>query len=388
MARDFSRAMEQAAKDTGVDEVANDLKKVTSPKSMGLDAMKGAADRFEKWDPLKNAAKPTSPTGRPHVDAATHAAHPGSRRCNAATVAARLNQRSLAPPRRPLPSSRPSGGPWPPRPPKNCVPQPKPAPNPPQNPHPCRRPKPASKPASKAAKPADTAPPAKKAAAAKPAAKSASDAPAKPSAKAATKPVTKPKTAAKLPRRPARNDMTAHQDDIDDSSAPLIEHLAELRNRILYSLAAFIVAMVLCFTVWNPIFNFLTHPICDALRRTSAGLRPCPDQAARGLLRRRPHLGSGRLCPVLPGDRLPDVALCGPRPLSHGKTGLSAVPPRLAHHVLHRRGLRLLHRPADRLRFLPELPAELRRRCRRRANWRPMRPQASCSKVRWNNTCR
>jgi sec-independent protein translocase protein TatB len=61
MARDFSRAMEQAAKETGVDEVASDLKKVTSPKAMGLDAMKGAADRFEKWDPLKNAAKPTSP---------------------------------------------------------------------------------------------------------------------------------------------------------------------------------------------------------------------------------------------------------------------------------------------------------------------------------------
>jgi sec-independent protein translocase protein TatB len=61
MARDFTRAMEQAAKDSGVDEVAKDLKNVTSPKSMGLDAVKSAADRFEKWDPLKNAAKPTSP---------------------------------------------------------------------------------------------------------------------------------------------------------------------------------------------------------------------------------------------------------------------------------------------------------------------------------------
>lgn len=54
-------------------------------------------------------------------------------------------------------------------------------------------------------------------------------------------------------------------DEIDDSSAPLIEHLAELRTRILYSLGAFLVAMIACFTVWNPIFNFLTHPICDAL---------------------------------------------------------------------------------------------------------------------------
>ncbi|WP_145104355.1 twin-arginine translocase subunit TatC [Cereibacter sediminicola] len=55
------------------------------------------------------------------------------------------------------------------------------------------------------------------------------------------------------------------KDDIDSSSAPLIEHLAELRTRILISLGAFLVAMLVAFTVWNPIFNFLTHPICDAL---------------------------------------------------------------------------------------------------------------------------
>lgn len=63
-------------------------------------------------------------------------------------------------------------------------------------------------------------------------------------------------------------------DDIDDSSAPLIEHLTELRNRILYSLAAFVVCMVVCFTVWNPIFNFMTQPICDALatRQQDCGL--------------------------------------------------------------------------------------------------------------------
>ncbi len=68
--------------------------------------------------------------------------------------------------------------------------------------------------------------------------------------------------------------MKATPDDIEDSSAPLIEHLAELRTRILYSLGAFIVAMVICFTVWNPIFNFLTHPICDALaeRQQDCGL--------------------------------------------------------------------------------------------------------------------
>lgn len=57
----------------------------------------------------------------------------------------------------------------------------------------------------------------------------------------------------------------AGADGIEDSAAPLIEHLAELRNRIIKSLLAFVVGMMLCFTVWNPIFNFLTRPLCAAL---------------------------------------------------------------------------------------------------------------------------
>ncbi len=55
------------------------------------------------------------------------------------------------------------------------------------------------------------------------------------------------------------------RDDIDDSSAPLIEHLSELRNRLIWSVLAFVVAMVICYSVWNPIYNFLTRPICAAL---------------------------------------------------------------------------------------------------------------------------
>ncbi len=54
-------------------------------------------------------------------------------------------------------------------------------------------------------------------------------------------------------------------EEIDDSAAPLIEHLKELRNRIMISLAAFVVGILIAFTVWNPIFNFLTNPICNAL---------------------------------------------------------------------------------------------------------------------------
>ncbi|TJZ92968.1 twin-arginine translocase subunit TatC [Paracoccus gahaiensis] len=54
-------------------------------------------------------------------------------------------------------------------------------------------------------------------------------------------------------------------DDLDDSSAPLIEHLTELRTRIIWSMVAFIIAMVLSYTIWNPIYNVLTQPICHAL---------------------------------------------------------------------------------------------------------------------------
>ncbi|MEK9992777.1 MAG: twin-arginine translocase subunit TatC, partial [Paracoccaceae bacterium] len=50
-----------------------------------------------------------------------------------------------------------------------------------------------------------------------------------------------------------------------DSSAPLIEHLAELRQRLIYSFVAFIIGMIICFTIWNPIFDFLTHPLCSAM---------------------------------------------------------------------------------------------------------------------------
>jgi len=56
------------------------------------------------------------------------------------------------------------------------------------------------------------------------------------------------------------------KDEIDDSSAPLVEHLAELRNRLIWSVAAFLVAMVACFTVAEPILDFLLRPIERAMR--------------------------------------------------------------------------------------------------------------------------
>lgn len=55
-------------------------------------------------------------------------------------------------------------------------------------------------------------------------------------------------------------------DDIEDSSAPLIEHLAELRRRLIWSVLAFAVAMIACFAVARPILDFLLGPIEDTMR--------------------------------------------------------------------------------------------------------------------------
>jgi sec-independent protein translocase protein TatC len=54
-------------------------------------------------------------------------------------------------------------------------------------------------------------------------------------------------------------------EDLEDSSAPLIEHLTELRTRLVKSAIAFIIGMVIAFTMAEPIFNFLTAPLCTVL---------------------------------------------------------------------------------------------------------------------------
>lgn len=59
---------------------------------------------------------------------------------------------------------------------------------------------------------------------------------------------------------------TAAKDSIDDSSAPLIEHLAELRNRLIWSLTAFIVAVLLAFVIAEPTLNFMLRPIEQVMR--------------------------------------------------------------------------------------------------------------------------
>lgn len=55
-------------------------------------------------------------------------------------------------------------------------------------------------------------------------------------------------------------------DEIEESAAPLIEHLAELRTRLIRSVIAFMIGIVLAFIVAEPILQFLLKPIEATLR--------------------------------------------------------------------------------------------------------------------------
>jgi sec-independent protein translocase protein TatC len=52
--------------------------------------------------------------------------------------------------------------------------------------------------------------------------------------------------------------------DLEDSKMPLLDHLVELRQRLLYSFIGMIVAFVLCYSVAGHIYNFLVQPLADA----------------------------------------------------------------------------------------------------------------------------
>jgi len=55
------------------------------------------------------------------------------------------------------------------------------------------------------------------------------------------------------------------EDDVDSSKMPLLDHLIELRNRLMYSLAALAVAFVGCYWLADDIYGLLMRPLVQAL---------------------------------------------------------------------------------------------------------------------------
>lgn len=57
----------------------------------------------------------------------------------------------------------------------------------------------------------------------------------------------------------------ASETDVEDSTAPLIEHLTELRNRIIHSVIAFLVGMIICFPFASNILTILAEPMAQIM---------------------------------------------------------------------------------------------------------------------------
>jgi sec-independent protein translocase protein TatC len=59
----------------------------------------------------------------------------------------------------------------------------------------------------------------------------------------------------------------------EDVKMPLMEHLTELRTRLLYSTVGFVIAVVVCFYFWKPVLDIVTAPL---ERACLAQGKPCP----------------------------------------------------------------------------------------------------------------
>ncbi len=62
--------------------------------------------------------------------------------------------------------------------------------------------------------------------------------------------------------KPTQEDEAA----IDATKAPLMDHLVELRKRLIYSIVAFVVCFFICFYFAREIYGFLTLPLAHALK--------------------------------------------------------------------------------------------------------------------------
>jgi sec-independent protein translocase protein TatC len=52
--------------------------------------------------------------------------------------------------------------------------------------------------------------------------------------------------------------------DIDDSRAPLLDHLLELRRRLMWCIGALLISFAVCFYFADRIFGFLVVPLTEA----------------------------------------------------------------------------------------------------------------------------
>src|SRR5258708_23397271 len=79
----------------------------------------------------------------------------------------------------------------------------------------------------------------------------------------AWKPLTLPSHPTRV--RPVVKPTPEDEAALDATKAPLLEHLVELRTRLVWAVLSFFICFVICFFFAKPIFTFLTRPLHEAL---------------------------------------------------------------------------------------------------------------------------
>ncbi|MCF8480796.1 MAG: twin-arginine translocase subunit TatC [Rhodospirillum sp.] len=68
-------------------------------------------------------------------------------------------------------------------------------------------------------------------------------------------------------------DRAPDDEDVDGKTMPLLEHLVELRNRLLWAVVFFLVAFFACFHFSEHIYNFLVQPLAVIMERVGGSQR-------------------------------------------------------------------------------------------------------------------
>ena len=93
--------------------------------------------------------------------------------------------------------------------------------------------------------------------------------------------------------------MSSENETLEESSAPLIEHLTELRTCLIRAALAFIVGLFACFFVAEYILNFLAEPIAQILREIAQLIFTAPQEKFFVLIRISVIFGLGVSSPFI-----------------------------------------------------------------------------------------
>ena len=132
--------------------------------------------------------------------------------------------------------------------------------------------------------------------------------------------------------------------DIEATKAPLMDHIVELRSRLVKALAAFLLTFIVCFFFAKDLYNVLVIPYSNIAGPDARLIYTAPQEYFFTQIRVAFFAAAYLSCPVV---FHPDLRLRRAGPLQARAQRLSALPLRDAGVLPVRRLARLLHRHAE-----------------------------------------